>query len=138
VPRTPCTPEDDRPCTSYGPGHHLHVINAKFAGRTPWGWHDGVVTDIHDGDVVTRYVESGHRVRVWHHAPLPGLEVGVPVRVHEQYAVLGGAFGWAKVAVDDGLGPVPEPEQPELWAAETSVAVVNLGTGLGLPMDGPR
>jgi hypothetical protein len=31
----------------------LHVIHAEHVGRTPWGWHDGVVS-------MCRFFESGH------------------------------------------------------------------------------
>ncbi len=54
-------------------------------------------------------------LRLWHHEPLSGqVDVGDPVRVHEQYYVLGGPFGWLNVIIKGGLGAVPEPAEPAL------------------------
>lgn len=136
--RKPCTPSDRVPCTSYAAGHNVHFIHAKHVGRTPWGWRDGVVT-AHGGDTLAvRYVETDHEVRVWHHRALPALELGSPVRVHEEYYVVGGPFGWLSVVLTGGLGAVPEPADPEEWAPQMVRAVVNLATGVGIPMDHTR
>ncbi len=108
--RQPCTPQGQSACQSYAPGHQLHAIHAKHVGRTPWGWRDGVVVNVHGSDVSVQYLEQNHRLRVWHHRHLRELHVGDAVRVHERYYVLGGPFGWVNTVVSGGLGPVPEPE----------------------------
>ena len=129
--RKPCTPGRSN-CQAYWPGHQLHWIPAKFVGQAPWGWRDGVVTAIHGSDVTVQYVETDHVLRLWHHRQLR-LAVGQPVRVHERFHVAAGPFGWANVAVTNGLGPVPEPASPELWRPEQSIPVVDLGSGYALP-----
>ena len=127
--RQPCL---GRPCTCYAPGHQMHFIHAKQVGRTPWGWRDGVVTAARGCEVTVQYLQTDHTLRVWHHRPLP-VVAGQPVRVHEQFYVLGGPVGWANVVVTGGLGAVPEPEAPELWRAEQSAPVVDLSEGYALP-----
>ena len=132
---TPCVVSDDV-CRSYLPGHNTHWIHAKHVGRTPWGWRDAVVTGLEDGWTAVTYLESGHRLRLWHHVDLAReLVVGAPVRVHEQYDVLGGPFGWVNCVVRGGLGPVPEPADPTDWADRVTGGVQDLGTGRGLALD---
>jgi hypothetical protein len=62
--------------------------------------------------------------------------VGGPVRVHEGCRALAGPFGWVHVEVTGGLGPMPEPEEAELFGPEVVVPVVDLATGRALPVDG--
>lgn len=122
----------------YGPGHAIHWIQAGLAGRSPWGWRDGVVK-AWDGELLRiRYVVEDHAITVWHHVKLSGeLPIGTPVRVHEAFHVLATASGWYCVEITGGLGPVPEPEQPELWAHEAVPGIVDLATGVGLAVDAP-
>lgn len=123
-------------CPSYRPGHLMHWIHAKRIGQTPWGWRDATVVAIDGLWLTLSYVVGDHVVRAWHHQSLGDqVQVGSPVRLHEQYYALGGPFGWVNVALTDGLGPVPEPDDVSLWAAETTVAVTDLSTGHALPMD---
>ena len=118
----------------------MHFIHARHIGETPWGWRDGVVESVGpDGWVHVRYLAEDAVVRVWHHDPLAQLlAVGDPVRVHERYYSLGGLFGWLNVVVRGGLGPVPQPDNAELWAQETTGGVVDLSTGRGLALDHPQ
>ena len=133
--RQACIRQGTLPCQSYGPGHNLHVIHGKHVGRTPWGWRDGVVVSSSGGDVVVEYLEAEHRVTLWHHAPIAAVRPGSPVRVHERYYVLGGPFGWLNVVVTGGLGAVPEPADPAVWAEQVVMPVVDLSTGRGLAVD---
>lgn len=55
--------------------------------------------------------------------------------MHEQYHVLGGPFVWVNVVLTGGLGRVPEPAEPRLWAAQVVAPVVDLATGRGVAMD---
>lgn len=135
--RYPCIERGTLPCQSYGAGHNLHAIHARHVGRTPWGWRDGVVTAVAGVDVFVRYLEADHEVRLWHHRVL-GVTAGSLVRVHEQYYVLGGPFGWANVHVSDGLGALPQPAEPELWLVECVQPVVDLASGYALPRDHGR
>lgn len=133
-----CEP-DRNSCHRYGSGHHVHHIQARFVGRSPWGWRDGLVAALDGGWLSVDYLEGDVCVRVWHHDRLdPGVAVGDPVRVHERLSVLGGPFGWLSVLVEGGMGPVPEPTAPELWVDQMSSAVTDLGTGRSLPTDHDR
>ena len=128
---------NDGGCSSYRPGHLMHFIHANHIGRSPWGWRDGIVEKVGaDGWITIGYVaEEGHP-RVWHHADLTAvIHVGDPIRVHERFFAIGGRFGWICVELHDGLGAVPDPASPEAWAAESTVGVVNLSTGIGLALD---
>ena len=135
---TPCTVRVDGSCESYRPGHHTHWIHAKHVGRTPWGWRDAVVDRIDGSWLAVHYLDSGRRLRVWHHAELvEEIEAGAPVRVHEQYYVLGGPFGWLNVVVQGGLGAVPEPADTAAWQHRVTGGVQDLGTGRALALDWP-
>ncbi|WP_148616533.1 hypothetical protein [Nocardioides rubriscoriae] len=128
---TPCTGPH---CGSYRAGHQIHFIHANHVGRTPWGWRDAVVTAITGLTVHLAYVDHDSALEVWHHQPLADtLAVGDPVRLHEQYYVLDTPSGWHCVRVlDGGLGDVPTPEQPALWAPETTNPIVDLATGVAI------
>jgi hypothetical protein len=117
----------------------MHFIHARKIGEAPWGWRDGIVTRITpEGAIEVDYVLEADHVVAHHHADLTRvLRVGDPVRVHERYYALGGRFGWVNLWVGSGLGSVPEPERPELWSGEMTVAVTDLSTGRALPMDHP-
>ena len=90
-----------------------------------------------DGPWVTvDYVLESARLRLWHHTRLPSeLHVADLVRVHEQYYVLGGRFGWLNVVVTGGLGAVAEPAEPQVWADEMTGGVQDLATGRALALD---
>lgn len=123
-------------CQRYGNGHNTHCIHANHVGRTPWGWRDGLVVAIAGRCVTVDYLHSGAQVRLWHHEDLSAeIAHGQPVRVHEQYHVLGGAFGWVNVNVDGGLGAVPAPADPSTWAGETTCSVVDMTTGRAVALD---
>lgn len=74
---------------------------------------------------------------MWHHDVLP-VAIGEPVRLHEQYRMLGTLRGWFCVAVTDGSEPVPEPSAPESWADDVTPGIVHLDTGTALPLDHER
>ncbi len=136
---TPCVVRDGGQCQGYQPGHNTHWIHAKHVGRTPWGWRDAVVRRLDGCWITVTYLEGGHEVRLWHHDELAGeLGAGAPVRLHEQYSVLGGPFGWLNVVVSGGLGQVPAPTDAEAWEREMTGGVQDLGTGRALPLDWHR
>lgn len=133
---TPCVVRDRGYCESFLPGHHTHWIHAKHIGRTPWGWRDAVVRSLDGQWITVTYVESGRQVELWHHAELAEeVELGAPVRVHEQYYVIGGPFGWLNVVVQGGQGAVPEPADVTAWQAQMTGGVQDLGTGRALALD---
>lgn len=127
----PCTPGR---CRHFGDGHVTHPIRARRTGETPWGWRDGVVTAASGGVATLRYVVEDAEVTVRHHAVLP-LAAGDPVRLHEEFRMLGCPSGWFCVDVTGGLGPVVAPVHPELGARESSPGVVDLATGNALATD---
>ena len=132
----PCDRYGGAQCGAYYPGHHTHWIHAKHVGRTPWGWRDAVVARIDGCSLTVTYVESDREVELWHHVPLAGeVAIGAPVRLHEEYYVLGGPFGWVNVVVRGGLGPVPEPVDPSAWDDRVTGGVQAMATGRALPLD---
>ena len=123
-------------CASYAPGHHMHPIHARKLGESPWGWRDGVVSSVDGGEVVVDYVTvDGHAV-LWHHNDLERiLPPGTLVRVHEKLHALGGTFGWLNVAVVEGVGPVPTPDDTSAWRSELRIAITDLRSGRAVAVD---
>ena len=107
----------------YHPGYDLHLLHAKRLGRTPWGWRAGTVSQVREDGVSVDYLLEAGRVQVWHHYALP-VVVGTPVRVHEQYHGFDVDGAWLNVLLTGGLGAVPEPVEPGIWADEAQAAVV--------------
>jgi hypothetical protein len=116
----------------------MHHIHARLTGESPWGWRDAQVLAANGHVLHLTYLLEPGRPRVWHHAPLaPQCPPGTPVRLHERFSVLGTPAGWIHVVVEDGVGAVPVPDNPDLWAAERKHGAVNLATGTGLALDHP-
>ena len=129
---TPCSVDvlGDR-CHSGGYGHEMHWIHGMRIAERPWGWRDGGVRRVEaDGWIDVRYLHEVGGARSWHHRDLTRqLPSGTPVQVHEQYQALAGPAGLLTAAVAAGLGPVPEPAEPQLWAVEATVVVHDNATG---------
>lgn len=120
-------------CGRYVRGHDVHIIPARLAAESPWGWRDGLVVEVRGSEVTVDYLRDEGSPVLWHHRPLGRYVAnGDPVRVHEKYHLLSAADQWYSVVVSDGLGPVVEPELPELWVSERSAVVVDLAGGVGL------
>ena len=125
-------------CQRYSAGHVVHFIQARLAGESPWGWRDGVVTSISHRHLRIEYTFAAGTVRCWHHHDLSAeLQVGDPVRVHEQYHLLDGPMGIVCVLCDGGLGAVPDPEHPDLSNHERDAIIVNVATGRGFSVSSP-
>ncbi len=123
-------------CQLYWAGHNTHWIHAKHIGRTPWGWRDAAVTGIDGRWLTVDYVLDSGTLRLWHHTALRAeLPVGSPVRVHEQYYVLGSPLGWLNVIIEGGPGPVLKPMVPAPRAGQTTGGVQDLATGRALALD---
>ena len=78
-------------CSSFAPGHALHLIQARLSSATPSEWVDAIIeqTDAENGVVVLRTVVAAERVELWSgsgaaHAAVPG----TPVALHGRYDVL--------------------------------------------------
>lgn len=126
-----CDP-DETPCRHCTPGHAIHWIQAKLVGKTPWGWRDGTVA-AKDGKWITVAYLDGGTARCWHHQDLGDeITVGMPVRLHEQFGVMTILSGMICVNCVEGLGAVPEPADPALWAAQMSPGIVDLDRDRGI------
>ncbi|MGH3691447.1 MAG: hypothetical protein ACRDT7_14950 [Microbacterium sp.] len=77
-------------CSSFAPGHALHLIQARIASATPAGWIDALVESAHpaSGDLVVRTLD-GEAHTLWNGAGA-ALEAfpGTPVALHARYGVL--------------------------------------------------
>lgn len=76
-------------CSSFAPGHALHLVQARLVAATPAEWVDALVesTDADTGETVLRTVAEDRRIRVWS-AAAPGVAAGDPVALHGRYRVL--------------------------------------------------
>ena len=110
----------------------IHWIQAGLAARRAWGWRNGLVRTYAEGVATIDYVSEPATITVWNPRDL-GLTPGSAVRVHEGVHVLDSGRGWWNVTIlEGGLGAVPEPEHPELWAAEQQVVATEVATGRGV------
>ncbi|MEQ6896612.1 hypothetical protein [Microbacterium sp. KR10-403] len=77
-------------CSSFAPGHALHLIQARIASATPSEWADALVTgvDAATGDIRLLALD-GTTYEIWN-AGGAALEVepGSPVALHPRYGVL--------------------------------------------------
>ena len=89
--RAACMCDHGDSCSSFAPGHALHLIQARLASATPSEWADAIVeaSDARSGFVIVRRIIDGTAVALWngsgaaaHAAP------GTPVALHERYDVL--------------------------------------------------
>nr|WP_274635989.1 hypothetical protein [Microbacterium bovistercoris] len=88
--RVACMCQHGDVCSSFAPGHALHLIQARLASATPAEWVDAVVTDVDAAaGVLTAHALDGTRHTVWN-AGGAALEAapGTPVALHVRYGVL--------------------------------------------------
>lgn len=89
--RAACMCEHGYDCTSYAPGHAVHLIQARLASATPAEWLDAVVesTDRATGHLVLRAVTDASPIMVWHAGEAAReIAAGTPVAVHGRYHLL--------------------------------------------------
>ncbi|WP_221583636.1 hypothetical protein [Microbacterium sp. G2-8] len=88
--RAACMCDGGGACTSYAPGHALHLIQARLASATPTEWTDGIVEEADPlrGTLVVRDLD-GSAHALWN-ASGGALEAapGTPVALHRRYSVL--------------------------------------------------
>lgn len=80
-------------CTSFAPGHAVHMIQARLVAATPSEWRDALVTsvDADGGTVVITSIDDDTSIELWNGAGAAlALEVGSPVGFHPRYHVLSG------------------------------------------------
>jgi hypothetical protein len=86
-------------CSSFAPGHGLHLIQARLASATPSDWADAIVesVDAASGDLLVRTLD-GESVVLWNGSgAADAVSAGTPVALHERYHVL--AVGSARFNV---------------------------------------
>ena len=79
-----------RACSSFAPGHAVHLIQARLASATPGEWLDAIVTtvDASEGSLLLHTLDGGP-LALWsgagaaHH-----LVPGTPVAFHPRYHAL--------------------------------------------------
>jgi hypothetical protein len=101
--RAACMCEIGSTCSTFAPGHAIHLIQARLASATPSEWVDTIVeaTDVATGSLVVRTVEDGVPILLWNGAGASGmLEVGTPVALHDRYHVLATGAHWFNVLRD--------------------------------------
>ena len=88
--RAACMCVHGRACSSFAPGHALHLIQARLASATPSDWADAIVESSHDdGTVVIVTVADAARLTVWSGSGAAHeVAAGTPVALHERYNVL--------------------------------------------------
>lgn len=78
-------------CSSFAPGHALHLIQARLSSATPSEWADAIVesADAASGVVVLRAVSDARQVELWSGSGAAHeVTVGAPVALHGRYDVL--------------------------------------------------
>jgi len=89
--RAACMCDRGDVCSSYAPGHALHLIQSRLAAATPSHWADAIVesTDAASGVIVLRTLDGEDPIAVWSGAGAArALTSGSPVALHERYHVL--------------------------------------------------
>lgn len=99
--RVACMCDHGGICSSFAPGHALHLIQARLASATPSDWVDGIVewSDAATGELRVRTLE-GEALAIWN-ASGAALEApaGTPVALHARYHVLAAGRVQFNVAV---------------------------------------
>ena len=97
--RAACMCDHGDTCSSFAPGHALHLIQARLASATPSDWADAIVAeaDARSGFVVVRTL-AGEEIALWNGTgAAESAAPGTPVALHERYHVL--AVGTARFNV---------------------------------------
>ena len=88
--RAACMCDHGDVCSSYAPGHALHLIQARMASATPADWADAIVgaADAAAGTITVHTLDGGTH-EVWN-AGGAALEAapGTPVALHRRHGVL--------------------------------------------------
>lgn len=77
-------------CSSFAPGHAVHLIQARVISATPREWVDAIVTtaDADEGSILVHTLD-GRPVALWNGAGAAAeLPAGTPVAIHERYHAL--------------------------------------------------
>ena len=89
--RAACMCVHGQSCSTFAPGHALHLIQARLSAATPTDWVDAIVesTDAARGLILLRTVADGVQVELWSGAgAAQEVTPGAPVAIHGRYDVL--------------------------------------------------
>lgn len=89
--RATCMCEHGEACSSFAPGHALHLIQSRLAAATPSEWADAIVehADTRSGVIIARALADGAPLALWNGSGAAAvLTAGTPVSVHGRYNVL--------------------------------------------------
>jgi len=76
-------------CSSFAPGHAVHLIQARLTSASPTEWVDAVVSQIHDDGTLVLHTLDGARVELWNGAGAgQSVAAGEPVALHPRYHAL--------------------------------------------------
>ena len=80
-------------CSSFDPGHAVHLIQARLVSATPTEWVDALVETVAaDGTLVLRRFVDDTAIVLWNGAgAAEALTAGAPVAYHPRYHALSGA-----------------------------------------------
>lgn len=96
--RAVCMCRHGERCSSFAPGHALHLIQARLASATPRGWVDALVREADESGVVTIATLDGDVYELWNGGSAAfEATKGAPVAFHRDYGVL--AIGRARYNV---------------------------------------
>ena len=101
--RAACMCIHGRACSTFAPGHALHLIQARLASATPSDWADAIVeeSDERSGFVIVRTLTDATSIVLWNGVGAAATATpGTPVALHERYHVL--AVGAARFNVLQG------------------------------------
>jgi hypothetical protein len=89
-------------CTSFEPGHAVHLIQARLASATPSEWVDALVDAVDPvaGTLVVRTILDAAPVLLGNAAAARALSTGAPVALHDRYHVLADGGRWFNVLRD--------------------------------------
>ncbi len=90
-------------CSSFEPGHAVHLIQARLVSATPTEWVDALVETVDaDGTLIVRRFSDGTPIVLWNGAgAADALAPGAPVAYHPRYHALNGdgrLFNTAEIA----------------------------------------
>jgi len=88
--RAACMCATGADCSSYAPGHALHLIQARLASATPAEWVDAFVESVDPtrGELTVRTL-NGEAVTLWSGAgAAASVALGLPIALHARYDVL--------------------------------------------------
>ncbi|MGZ8804728.1 MAG: hypothetical protein ACXWZG_05430 [Microbacterium sp.] len=89
--RAACMCVHGESCSSFAPGHALHLIQARLSSATPSEWADAIVesADAASGVVVLRTIAEATQVELWSGSGAAHeVAAGTPVALHGRYDVL--------------------------------------------------